>query len=530
MNKNLNLLFAAIFMMGFLVFWQSFVMKRYNTAPKPVATEAASPSKVEHGSLSSKELTELAQAPNPAKESLTTIETPDAKVSLLSKGARVASWQVKERDHWVELVVPERKREVSPLETFADVNFQAEKKSDSQATFTATLPNGVIMKKTLTLFAQPPYHTLTVSFSNPTKQPVTTNVPLEFGNGVDKHTVGEPYDEKQGGAVLAEMRALGFSQRTKSWKAGFIFHRTIDLTDPDSFTWAGVDNSHFMMLALAPANQPFTNLAVVADRKHPARLAIPLTATLQPGETSAKTLRLYVGPKDYSDLKKLGESLDQAVDFGFFGVIAKALLRALIFFESLTGNYGWAIILLTFSIQLVVFPLTRKNLQHSVKMRALQPHLKKLQEQYKNDPKRLQVETFNFYKKNGMKFMGMEGCFPMLLQIPVFFAFYSTLRVAYELRGAPWIFWIHDLGQHDPLYVLPIIMGAGMFLQQKFTAVAADPAQARMMMFMPIMFVFMFFKLPSGLVLYWCVNSMTTILIQMLLGKKNKEQALQVHT
>src|SRR5262245_13169822 len=134
----------------------------------------------------------------------------------------------------------------------------------------------------------------------------------------------------------------------------------------------------------------------------------------------------------------------------------------------------------------------------SLKMRELQPKLKKIKEKYKKDQKRLQVKTLNLYKKNGMKFMEMEGCFRMLLQLPVFFAFYATLNVAYELRGAPWIFWIHDLGARDPFYVLPILMGLGMFAQQKLTMVSMDPQQAKMMMFMPIIFTVMFVSLPSG--------------------------------
>ena len=117
-----------------------------------------------------------------------------------------------------------------------------------------------------------------------------------------------------------------------------------------------------------------------------------------------------------------------------------------------------------------------------------------------------------------MKFMGMEGCFPVMIQIPLFYAFYSTLNVAYELRGAPWIFWIKDLGASDPYYVLPVLMGIGMLAQQKFTTVSMDPQQARMMMFMPLIFSFMFIRLPAGLVLYWCVNSMTTIGVQFFLG------------
>jgi YidC/Oxa1 family membrane protein insertase len=188
--------------------------------------------------------------------------------------------------------------------------------------------------------------------------------------------------------------------------------------------------------------------------------------------------------------------------------------------QRVTHNYGWAIVVLTMIIQVIVFPLTRKNFEHAARMRELQPQLKKLQDQFKNDPKRMQVETFNLYKKNGMRFMGMEGCFPMLLQIPIFIALYNTLRSVYELRGAPWIFWIKDLSAHDPYYVLPIIMGAGMMAQQKLTTAPADKAQAQMMMFMPIIFTFMFLKLPAGLVLYWCINSIMSIMIQRLFVKK----------
>lgn len=468
-------------------------------------------------------------AANPLNESLTVLEAADTKISILSKGARVASWHVRERGHWIELVVPEKKRMVLPLETFPDVNFAARKISDTAAVFSATLPNGLVMTKELALLTEPPFHSLKITVSNPTRLEAVVDATLPLGNGVDKHEVGLAYDPKLTDASIAEMRALGLSERVKSWKPGLIFGRTVDVNDPDKFKWVAVDNNHFMLAAIAPADKPFTHIKAVADRTHPPLIALPLSAALKPGESVSYEHLIYAGPKEYNNLRSFGHELEKAVDFGFFGVIAKILLRALIFFDSLTGNYGWAIILLTFCIQVLVFPLTRKNLQHSAKMRELQPQIKKLQEQYKSDPKRLQVETFNFYKRNGMQFMGLEGCIPMLLQLPLFFAFYSTLHVAYELRGAPWIFWIKDLALHDPYYVLPIVMGIGMFLQQKLTAVAADPAQARMMMFMPLIFVFMFLKLPAGLVLYWCMNSLVTIVIQLILGA-NKKTDLQPAT
>ncbi|MCG3205144.1 MAG: Membrane protein insertase YidC [Elusimicrobia bacterium] len=520
MNKNLNLIIAAVFMMGFLMFWETFVMSRYGSRPTKTVASRTAPSTLEPATpppvMSRPSLSET-RTPAIEKETLTILEADKTKVSILSRGARVASWQIHEKNHWTELVVPEKHRQFSPLETFREVNFSAEKISENHAVFIGLLPNGLSLKKEIQLLATPPFHSISLIFSNPTQNSQSLQMFIPLGNGVDKHDVNLAYDEKNQSAVQAETRALGLAARIKSWKPGFVFSRNIDLIDNDTFQWVGLDNHHFLS-ALIPVEGLITGLKVVADRIHPPLVAVPINIELGAGETRQLRFHYYSGPKSYDDLKKFGKGLDQAVDFGFFGVIAKILLKSLNFFRALTGNYGWAIILLTFCIQLLVFPLTRKNLQHSAKMRELQPHIKKLQEQYKSDPKRLQVETFNFYKKNGMKFMGMEGCFPMLLQIPVFFAFYSTLNVAYELRGAPWIFWIKDLGVYDPYFVLPIIMGAGMFLQQKMTAVVADPAQAKVMMFMPIMFTIMFHKLPAGLVLYWCVNSLTTISLQLLLG------------
>lgn len=508
-------------MIGFLAFWDSVVMSRYKTAsPRPAQAPApiAEPTMKTSVAGTADEKTDVAMGP---EDKLVVLQAEGTKVSILSRGARVASWQVQERDHWIELIEPEKIRTVSPLETFPSLNFSIDKKSDSEAAFTAMGPDGIRITKTLRLLSKPPFHEISISFSNPTKAGISVQSQLSLGNGIDKHVVGSAYDSKETDSLTAETRVVAFGTLVKSWKPGFIFQRTIDTNDSGPFEWAGVDNHHFMT-AFISEDKNISSVKVVADRKSSPVLFIPINVTVKPGETVSSTYKLYFGPKNYSELKKLGHNLDRMVDFGFFGPISKILLATLKFFKNMTGNYGWAIILLTFCIQILVFPLTRKNLQHSLRMKDLQPQLKKLQEQFKSDPKRLQAETFNLYKKNGMKFMGMEGCFPMLLQLPVFFAFYSTLNVAYELRGAPWIFWIHNLGAHDPYYVLPIIMGGGMFLQQKLTAVAADPTQARMMMFMPVIFTFMFLKLPAGLVLYWCVNSLTTIGIQKFLHSPPK--------
>ena len=194
--------------------------------------------------------------------------------------------------------------------------------------------------------------------------------------------------------------------------------------------------------------------------------------------------------------------------------------RALFIFHKGTRNYGWAIILLTIIIQILVLPLTVKSFQHGQKMKTIQPQMKRLQELYKNDSRRLNTEMLALYQRHGLRFMGMEGCVPMLIQLPVFWALFSTLRNTFELRHAPWMGWVTDLSAHDPYYVLPILMGGGMFVQQKMTMSSMDPSQKQIMYMMPIIFTFIFLKMPSGLVIYWLTNSLLTIGVQYFLMRR----------
>jgi len=179
--------------------------------------------------------------------------------------------------------------------------------------------------------------------------------------------------------------------------------------------------------------------------------------------------------------------------------------------------------MMTLLLQILVFPLTLKSLKAAAAMKKLQPLMKELQTKYKADPQRMNVELMNLYKTQGVN--PLSGCLPMILQLPIFWALFTTLRNAYEIHGAPWIFWIHDLSMKDPYYVLPVLMGLGMLLQQKMTATATDPAQAKMMMFMPVIFTFMFLKFPAGLVLYWLVNNILTVSEQYIIMRVEERRS-----
>jgi len=224
----------------------------------------------------------------------------------------------------------------------------------------------------------------------------------------------------------------------------------------------------------------------------------------------------FMGPKDYSLLKSYGVKLEENIRFGIFKVIAKPALEALKFINRYTHNYGWAIIIITILIKIVFHPLTVKGYRSMNKMQELQPYIKQLKKTYKDDPGAVNREMMALYKKHKVNPMG--GCLPMLLQIPVFFALYKVLMVAIELRHAPFIFWITDLSAKDPYYITPILMGLSMFIQQKMTPMG-DPTQAKMMLLMPIVFTFLFINFPSGLVIYWLVNNLITILEQFLIKK-----------
>jgi YidC/Oxa1 family membrane protein insertase len=222
--------------------------------------------------------------------------------------------------------------------------------------------------------------------------------------------------------------------------------------------------------------------------------------------------------KNYDALKDLGHQLDLTVDFGILGIIAVPMLRGLQWFYSIFPNYGIALILLTICIRMLLFPLSFASFKSMKKMQKVQPELAKIKEKFKDDPPRMQKETMALFKKAGANPLG--GCLPMLLQMPIFFAFYKVLYGAVELVGSPFYGWIHDLSIADPYYVLPVIMAITMFAQQKLTpSTSADPTQQKVMMFMPLIFGFIMKDLPAGLNLYIAVSTGFGIGQQLLVYK-----------
>ena len=281
--------------------------------------------------------------------------------------------------------------------------------------------------------------------------------------------------------------------------------------------WSAFSDKYFMdgviaekgSIAMVRLSRPGSD-AIQRDIASPA-LAVA------PGQKAAISYSVYYGPKDLDILKLQGNRLEEVIDYGWFGPIAKPLIYSLKFLYKYTGNYGIAIIIITFILKLVFFPLTHKSYKSMKDMQKLQPKMTELKEKFKNDRDAMNKAVMELYKTHKVNPLG--GCLPMLVQIPVFFGLYRALMYSIELRHAPFYLWITDLSAKDPYYVTPIIMGATMFIQQKMTPTNMDPIQAKMMLALPIVFTFMFLNFPSGLVIYWLVNNVLTIAQQMYINK-----------
>lgn len=286
----------------------------------------------------------------------------------------------------------------------------------------------------------------------------------------------------------------------------------------DLVQWSGFETKYFISAIIAPGKDDLVQLTVAKKNGNIVNSFDFAPITLSPSQSHYYDFTLFYGPKDLTILKSVGSNLSEAIDFGFFKILAKPLHIVLNFFYNYVGNYGIAIILLTVILKLIFWPLTQKSYVSMKAMQTLQPEMKKLRDKFKNDKEALNKKMMELYKEHRVNPLG--GCLPMFVQIPVFFALYKVLLSTIELRHAPFMFWITDLSIKDPYYITPLVMGITMFIQQKLTPSTMDPMQAKMMMAMPVVFTFMFLNFPAGLVIYWLVNNLLTIFQQYLIYRK----------
>ena len=397
-----------------------------------------------------------------------------------------------------------------------------------EVTFEKSLENGLKVLKRYRFHSENDIIDIDVEIQNPTAKEANLQIGLEW---IGKIELAKLADEgnKDFGLNYAflknqkvEKKVFGDGSSGGCTPSCGPQKKTIDpfeFSDKGEIKWFSFGGEYFSALLIPPPAAKELTLSVRGSDKDILRATLSPTPLAIPPQQSAKIpYRIYLGPKDEKQLKAIGVEAEKLVDFGWFTIVAKPLLWVINLTHTVTKNFGMDIILISILIKIIFLPLTQISFKSMKQMQKVQPEMNRLRETYKNDKARLQQEIMLLYKRR--KVNPMSGCLPMVIQIPVFIALYNALQNTIEMRHAPFFLWIQDLSAKDPIYITPLIMGATMVIQQKMTPTAADPAQAKMFLLMPVMFTFLFLSFPSGLVLYWLVNNVLSIAHQYYLNKK----------
>jgi YidC/Oxa1 family membrane protein insertase len=400
--------------------------------------------------------------------------------------------------------------EAVPYDVSSD-HLQVEDNAQGAVEFRGKTPDGTVITKTIAVSGQTYGLTLTVKVEHAPES--VSFASLRWAHALEHHATSRY--QLHGPVALIDRKFV--------YEAVASIEGKEQMLGPDRIRWGGYTDTYFLA-AMIPPESDMNRLALSAPN------GTVETKLITPWKREPVSFTVYVGPKEFAALNAVSPALDRAIDFGWFHFIARPLVWLLKFSHSLTGNYGIDIILLTVLVKLAFFPLSNKSFKSMAKMRELQPHMERLREQYKDDREKLNQEMMELYRRYKINPLG--GCLPMIVQMPVFIGLYQALSHAIELRQAPFFGWIQDLSQPDRLGslnlvfveppgipVLTLLMGVTMLLQQAMTPATGDPAQQKMMMFMPLIFTVMFVNFPAGLVLYWLVNNVLSIAQQYAYNK-----------
>lgn len=507
-------------------------------APKPSAPPAPAPARPEPAVAPSRVAgpARAAEVPRPPQKTAT-VEAPLYRGVVSSEGGKLQEWTLHYRGEKPLVVVGEHgpvgllvgpdaaSVQVLPMTLSPDSLALGDGRKPGDLALAGETA-GLRVRQTLQFHADQYFIEVLLRVENPSNASRTITLmlpwlyrhvdkaPLEKFPGQRPHEV--VWTTKNGVERIEDLTAVGPKEIEGAWIA-------------IGSTW--------YLAALVPGTSGFTLMMTSDTKKNDAkngeyRVTIGARAapTIAPGQTWDGRVVLYIGPKEYDRLEALG--LERTVNFGGFPVprqygglpmewIGVPILKLMNWLYRYIPNYGIVIILITVVSKVLFYPLTVKSVRSMKAMQSLQPQVNSLRARHKNDPRKLQEETLALYRRQGVNPMG--GCLPMVAQVPIFYALYLALSVSVELQNAPFLcfgrvfgidLWICDLASYDPTYLLPVLMGISMFIQQKMTPTMGDPRQARMMLVLPFVFTFMFLNLPSGLVLYWFVSNVLQILQQ----------------
>ena len=534
------LIISLIIIVGY-----DYVLKELGLLPKPSQTqesgsaEPSAPSRSDSGQApASEDVTSTSRTP-PAREAAAgqnranqssqsagtaldeqtvQVDTPLFRASFSNRGAVVQGWELKryyasasDEQNLVRLINPETKFRRPLAVTVADqaltrllgeALYQVERDFES---LDANHPMGhmtfrlVDPKRTLLVEKQLTFHHDSYIVDIALKTEGLTG-PLDIGLGTNFGIVewGEGFIGLIGSASLVDGKVEKETPETESERKGTV-------------RWVALQDKYFLSV-LMPSAASAALAKKEGDKLVSAGVRVP-----PPSTGSSVALQLFAGPKEYDTLRALNAGLEDTIDFGWFifgswsfvKAVAKPIFYVLRFLHDYTHNYGLTIILLTVGIKLLFVPLQYKSYKSMKQMQVIQPKVLALQTKYKDERDRLNKELMKLYRDHRVNPVG--GCLPMVLQMPVFVALFNILYMTIDLRQAPFMLWIKDLSVQDPYYVLPLVMGATMVIQQKITPTTMDPTQAKIMLILPVFMTFLFVTFPAGLVLYWLTNNVLTI-------------------
>ncbi len=360
--------------------------------------------------------------------------------------------------------------------------------------------------------AQPIAPAVYLQITRDSKDPASENSTPSFMSGPVSFTGPAIYSDQE------QFQKVSFSEIEKR-KATYIKE-----TDNG---WFAMVQHYFVTAWVPPQGKSRTYEMTELQKNLFAVRSIEPVGTIAPGSQLNIPAKLWVGPQDQQGLEKVAPGLDLVVDYGLLTIIAKPLFALMTWLYTILGNWGWTIVVLTILIKAAFYPLSAASYRSMAKMKLVSPRLQALKEKFGDDRQKLNTAMMEMYRTEKINPLG--GCLPILIQIPVFISLYYVLGSSVELRGAPWIWWIKDLAVQDPYFILPVIMMGTMFIQMRLNPTPPDPMQAKVMMFMPLIFGAMMFFFPSGLVLYWCVNNILSIAQQWYVMRQIAAIAAAAH-
>lgn len=530
MDTKRIVLYGALFVLSFFL-WTTWQKEHPNVPTQQAQTSAASQTSAA-GSTTSTTAPKI--APSTVKGSIVTVKTDLLNVQINTAGGTLSGASLLQYPKSLQDKAP-----VDILNSNADTLYLAQsgvieqgaeqetllyqpKKSaytlgadenEMNVTLVATNKQGISLKKIFT-FSRGSYAVgVSYQLKNPTSKSWSGQLYTQIQR---KDTAG-----KKGGGIfsLHTYRGAAISSQQKPYEK--ISYKKMDaanLSREITGGWVAMQQRYFLTSWIP--NQKEQNhyySTVAAGDVYTIGLSGP-AFTLKPGGSNTVDAKFYVGPEISQLLEPLAPGLKLTIDYGWLWFISVAIFWVMQKIFNVIGNWGWSIVLVTLLIKTIFYHLSATSYKSMAKMRQLAPRMKALKERYADDKQKMSQATMALYKEEKINPVG--GCLPMLIQIPFFIALYYVLIEAVQLRQAPFIFWIHDLALRDPYYILPIIMGLSMFLQQKISPAPPDPAQAKMMMLMPVIFTVFFMSFPAGLVLYWVVNNVLSILQQWYVMQK----------